>query len=64
MSDAKKLNFKYIVKIFDEESLQLELEFDTTEVVSTNPEPDYIVIEMKDFRDPENKLIVAEHEMR
>ena len=52
MSDAKKLNFKYIVKNFDEEQLQLELEFDTTEVVSTNPEPDYIVIEMKDFRDP------------
>ena len=64
MSDAERLDLKYVVKSFDEESLQIELEFDESKIVSTNPEPDYLVIEMRDFRDPENKLIVEEHMMR
>jgi len=58
MSEPEKLNFKYRVKAFDQDQLAIELEFDEAKFVSTNPEPEFLVIEMKDFRDPDGKLIV------
>lgn len=64
MSEPQQLNFKYKIKNFDNEGLSIGLEFDESMIISTNPEPEYLVVEMKDFRDPDGKLIVAEHQMR
>ena len=64
MSIGENLNFLYEVKSFDKESLQIDLEFNETAIVSTKPGPDYLVIQMKDFRDPEGKLIVDDHKMQ
>ena len=51
MSDIAQLDFKFSVKSFGQDSLQIQLEFDETKMISTNVEPDYLVVEMKDFQD-------------
>ena len=64
MSDALQLKFKYKVDTFGSEKLQIELEFEYPQFVSTSPEPEFLIIEMQDFRDPEGKLIVKNHTIR
>ena len=44
MSEVEKLNFKYKVQTFDNESLKIDLEFADAKFVSTNPEPEFLVI--------------------
>jgi len=64
MSDVKNLGFKYKVANFDTAALQIDLEFSNSDYVSTNPEPEFLIIEMEDFRDPEGNLIVESHLIR
>ena len=64
MSDSSKLNFKYKTTTFNSDQLQIELEFEEAKFVSTNPEPEFLIIEMKEFRDPSGELIVKEHTIK
>ena len=64
MSEVEKLNFQYKIQVFDQEQLKIDLEFAEAKFVSNNPDPEFLVIEMNNFRDPEGKHIVQEHTIR
>jgi len=64
MSDPSSLNFSYEVQSFTDTSVQLKLDFDQASSVSVSPEPDYLVIVIKDFRDKSGNLIAKDQLIR
>ena len=57
MSDKRKLQFSYSIVRVEEESIDFQLLFDNPEDVSIYNDADILFVELKDFRDQENRLI-------
>ena len=64
MSDPEMLQFEFEAREFGKEKLNLSLLFENPEHISYNEEPEILVIQLKDFRDPNGNLIVEEQEIR
>ena len=63
-SDPNMLYFQFKTNNFDTEKLSLELLFVNPDHISYNPEPETLIIKLKDFRDPDGNLIVEEQELK
>ena len=51
MTDYKQLEFTYAVENFGDSELQIKMDFAQKPYVSVQPDPDYLVIELQEFRD-------------
>ena len=64
MSDVQPLRFNYTLESFKGDSLEIKISFAEGSVVSTQSEPDYLVLNLTDFRDENDKLISGEYLVR
>ena len=64
MSDTDKLSFQYEVKEFSETKLNFKLHFDNPPSVSSTTEKDMMVVQLRNFRDPNGKLISESDDIR
>lgn len=64
MQSKDILKFSYKIEKFNEEILSLSLQFDKPAAVSSTTETDSLVIQLRDFRDKENKLIAEDQDIR
>lgn len=64
MSDKDLLSYEYTVETFENQGLSLALHFENPNVVSVNQEREYIVLELRDFRDQEGNLIAEDQDLR
>ena len=53
MTDYKQLEFAYAVEEFGDNELQIKMDFAKKSYVSVQPDPDYLVIKLQEFRDEE-----------
>ena len=58
------LQFKYEFQEVQGDSVSIKLNFTNPEHLSISPEPDMLVIELRDFRDDQGNLIVDEKIIR
>lgn len=62
--EGKDIKFNYTVDAFTDEQLAISLKFDTPGEVSTSHEKDYLVIQLRNFRDKDGNVIAEDQEIR
>lgn len=51
MSDPEELGFKWSIEDFSEERISIQLEFENPDVISINPDPEELVVYIKNLYD-------------
>ena len=64
MTAVDQLQFTYTIGGFSGTSLDLKLNFDSPGSITSTTEKDYLVIEMRNFRDKEGNLIAEDNDIR
>ena len=51
MSDPEELGFQWSIENFSEEEFTIKLEFENPEVISVNPDPEELIVYIKNLYD-------------
>ena len=64
MSDPEELGFTWSIEDFSKESISIQLEFENPDVISINPDPEELVVYIKNLYDQDGSLISEDFRMR
>ena len=51
MSDPAELGFQWSIEEFSKDNLNIKLNFDNPDLISINPEPEELIVQIKDLHD-------------